>query len=98
MHKSATAAEQDFLPDPNPFEILMEGFPRPPGMSRTALAATSHSRQAGSGKSRWASARSGRHRFALDRHFRLTPGFFPGLRADHDLMPRRRERKPPLVK
>jgi|SRR5208282_5641730 len=53
---------------------------------RVARAAATHQRN----RARRAGGHR-RHRSAADRYFGLTPGFFLGLQADHDLMARRRE-------
>jgi len=92
MAKSPTITDADELPNPSPGEILMEEFLRPLGLSQTALASALrvparrineivHGKRAVTADTD----------LRLTRYFGLTPGFFLGLQADHDLMARRRE-------
>ena len=92
MLKSPTTIDPDWLPNPTPGEILLEEFLRPLAMSQTALAKKLHVpprriNEIVLGK-RAITADSD---LRLTRYFGLTPGFFLGLQADHDLMARRRE-------
>jgi antitoxin HigA-1 len=92
MSKSSTTTDADLLPNPTPGEILLEEFLRPLGLSQTGLA----------GELRVPPRRIneivlGKRAITADtdlrltRYFGLTPGFFLGLQADHDLMARRRQ-------
>jgi len=92
MSKSSTTTEPDLLPNPTPGDILMEDFLRPLGMSQTALAGAlcvspRRINEIVLGKR----AVTADTDLRLTRYFRLTPGFFLGLQADHDLLARRRE-------
>ena len=97
MSKSSIITEQDWLPNPTPGEILNEEFLRPLNLSQTALAHALrvpprrineivHGKRAVTADTD----------LRLTRYFGLTPGFFLGLQADHDLMERRRELGPAL--
>ena len=97
MSKSSTIIEQDLLPNPTPGEILLEEFLRPLNLIQTALA-----RALRVPPRRINEIVHGRRAITADtdlrltRYFGLTPGFFLGLQADHDLMERRRELGPAL--
>ena len=91
MSKSPTITDADELPNPSPGEILMEEFLRPLGLSQTALASAlrvppRRINEIVLGKR----AVTADTDLRLTRYFGLTPGFFLGLQADHDLMARRR--------
>ena len=92
MSKSSTIPNSEFLPNPSPGEILFEEFLRPLALSQTALA-----RALGVPPRRINEIVLGKRSVTADtdlrltRYFGLTPGFFLGLQADHDLMARRRE-------
>ncbi len=92
MSKSSTIMDPDWLPNPTPGEILMEEFLRPLSLSQSALA-----RALGVPPRRINEIALGKRAITADtdlrltRYFGLTPGFFLGLQADHDLMQRRRE-------
>jgi antitoxin HigA-1 len=97
MLKSSITTDPDWLPNPTPGEILLEEFIRPLKLSQTALARAlrvppRRINEIVLGK-RAVTADSD---LRLTRYFRLTPGFFLGLQADHDLMKRRRELGPDL--
>jgi addiction module HigA family antidote len=97
MSKSSITTDPDWLPNPTPGEILLEEFIRPLKLSQTALARAlrvppRRINEIVLGK-RTVTADSD---LRLTRYFRLTPGFFLGLQADHDLMERRRELGPDL--
>jgi addiction module HigA family antidote len=92
MSKSSTATDADWLPSPTPGEILLEEFVRPLGLSQSALARAlcvppRRINEIVLGKR----AITADTDLRLTRYFGLTPGFFLGLQADHDLMQRRRE-------
>jgi addiction module HigA family antidote len=92
MSNSSTTPNPQWLPNPTPGEILLEEFLRPLDMSQTALA-----RALNVPPRRINEIVLGKRAVAADtdlrltRYFGLTPGFFLGLQADHDLMERRRE-------
>jgi antitoxin HigA-1 len=92
MSKSSIITDPDWLANPTPGEILFEEFLRPLGMSQSALA-----RALRVPPRRINEIVLGRRAITADtdlrltRYFGLTPGFFLGLQADHDLMARRRE-------
>jgi antitoxin HigA-1 len=92
MSKSSTITNPDWLPNPSPGEILMEEFLRPLALSQSALA-----RALRVPPRRINEIVLGKRAITADtdlrlaRFFGLTPGFFLGLQADHDLMERRRE-------
>ena len=92
MSRSSTIIDGQALPNPSPGEILMEEFLRPLALSQTALA-----RALGVPPRRINEIVLGKRSVTADtdlrltRYFGLTPGFFLGLQADHDLMARRRE-------
>ncbi len=91
MSKSATTTEAEWLPNPTPGEILIEDFLKPLALSQTALARAlfvppRRINEIVLGK-RSISADTD---LRLTRYFGLSPGFFLGLQADHDLMERRR--------
>jgi antitoxin HigA-1 len=97
MSKSSIITDPEWLPNPTPGEILMEEFLRPLGLSQTALARALrvpprrineivHGKRAVTADTD----------LRLARYFGLTPGFFLGLQADHDLMARRRDLGPIL--
>ena len=92
MSKSSTITKQEFLPNPSPGEILLEEFLRPLTLSQSALA-----RALSVPPRRINEIVLGKRSVTADtdlrltRYFDLTPGFFLGLQADHDLMARRRE-------
>jgi addiction module HigA family antidote len=91
MSKSPTITDADELPNPSPGEILMQEFLRPLGLSQTALARAlrvppRRINEIVLGKR----AVTADTDLRLTRYFGLTPGFFLGLQADHDLMARRR--------
>jgi len=97
MSKSSIITEQDLLPNPTPGEILLEEFLRPLDLSQSALA-----RALRVPPRRINEIVQGKRAITADtdlrlaRYFGLTPGFFLGLQADHDLMERRRELGPAL--
>ena len=92
MSKSSTITNRNFLPNPSPGEILLEDFLRPLTLSQSALA-----RALSVPPRRINEVVLGKRSVTADtdlrltRYFGLTPGFFLGLQADHDLMARRRE-------
>ena len=91
MSKLSMTTDPDWLPNPTPGEILMEAFLRPLEMSQSALA-----RALRVPPRRVNEIVLGKRAITADtdlrlaRYFGLTPGFFLGLQADHDLMARRR--------
>jgi len=91
MSKLSMTTDPDWLPNPTPGEILMEEFLRPLEMSQSALA-----RALRVPPRRVNEIVLGKRAITADtdlrlaRYFGLTPGFFLGLQADHDLMARRR--------
>ena len=92
MSKSSITTDQELLPNPTPGEILLEEFLRPLGLSQTALAVALRApprriNEIVLGK-RSVTANSD---LRLTRYLGLSPGFFLGLQADHDLMARRRQ-------
>ena len=92
MSKSSIITNPQWLANPTPGEILLEEFLRPLDMSQTALA-----RALNVPPRRINEIVLGKRAVTADtdlrltRYFGLTPGFFLGLQADHDLMERRRE-------
>jgi antitoxin HigA-1 len=91
MLKSSTITETEWLHNPTPGEILLEEFLLPLSMSQTALAKALHVaprriNEIVLGKR----AITADTDLRLTRYFALTPGFFLGLQAEHDLMERRR--------
>jgi antitoxin HigA-1 len=97
MSKSSTATDDEQLRNPTPGEILMEDFLRPLKLSQTVLAVSvrvppRRINEIVLGKR----AITADTDLRLTRYFGLTPGFFLGLQADHDLMARRRELGPAL--
>ncbi len=97
MSKSSIITETDWLPSPEPAEILLKEFLRPLDLSQTALA-----RALRVPPRRINAIVLGKRAVTADadlrltRYFGLTPGVFLGLQADHDLMERRRELGPAL--
>jgi len=92
MSKLPIAADPDWLPNPTPGEILLEEFLQPLNLSQTSLARAlrvppRRINEIVLGKR----AVTADTDLRLTRYFGLTPGFFLGLQADHDLMERRRE-------
>ncbi len=92
MSKSSTITDPDWLPNPTPGEILSKEFLEPLGLSQTALARAlrvppRRINEFVLGK-RAVTADTDQR---LARDFGLSPGFFLGLQADHDLMARRRD-------
>src|SRR5271165_3102107 len=92
MSKSSTTTDAEWPSNPTPCEILMEEFLRPLGLSQSALARAlcvppRRINEIVLGKR----AITADTDLRLTRYFGLTPGFFLGLQADHDLMQRRRE-------
>jgi len=92
MSKSSTIIDAELLPNPTPGEILLAEFLAPLALSQTALARKLHVsprriNEIVLGKR----AITADTDLRLTRYFGLTPGFFLGLQADHDLMARRRE-------
>jgi len=87
MSKSATTTEAaGRLVNPTPGAVLMEDFLRPLGMSQTALAGA-----LGVSPRRVNEIVLGKRGDAdtdlrLARYWGLTPGFWPRLQIDHDLM------------
>ena len=97
MSKSSIITDPDWLPNPTPGEILLEEFLRPLDLSQSALARAlcvppRRINEIVLGKR----AVTADTDLRLTRYFGLTPGFFLGLQADHDLMERRRELGPAL--
>jgi addiction module HigA family antidote len=92
MSKSSITTNPQWLANPTPGEILLQEFLRPLDMSQTALA-----RALNVPPRRINEIVLGKRAVTADtdlrltRYFGLTPGFFLGLQADHDLMERRRE-------
>src|SRR3984957_11842520 len=92
MSKSSTTTDVEWLPNPTPGEILLEEFLRPMSLSQPARAPPlrvppRRINEIVLGKR----AVTADTDLRLTRYFGLTPGFFLGLQADHDLMARRRE-------
>ncbi|MGO9740453.1 MAG: HigA family addiction module antitoxin [Roseiarcus sp.] len=92
MSKSSTITDPDWLPNPTPGEILSKEFLEPLGLSQTALARAlrvppRRINEIVLGKR----AVTADTDLRLARYFGLSPGFFLGLQADHDLMARRRD-------
>ncbi len=92
MSKSSTITDPDWLPNPTPGEILSKEFLEPLGLSQTALARAlrvppRRINEIVLGKR----AVTADTDLRLARYFGLSPGFFLGLHADHDLMARRRD-------
>lgn len=92
MSKSSITTDPEELPNPTPGEILRADFLEPAAMSQTGLARALHVpprriNEIVLGKR----AITADTDLRLARYFGLTPGFFLGLQADHDLMRRRRE-------
>jgi antitoxin HigA-1 len=92
VSKSSTTTDVEWLPNPTPGEILLEEFLRPMSLSQTALAVAvcvppRRINEIVLGKR----AVTADTDLRLTRYFGLTPGFFLGLQANHDLMARRRE-------
>jgi addiction module HigA family antidote len=92
MSKSSMTIDSDWLLNPTPGEILLEEFLGPLKLSQTALARAlrvppRRINEIVLGKR----AITADTDLRLTRYFGLTPGFFLGLQADHDLMERRRE-------
>jgi addiction module HigA family antidote len=82
----------ELLPNPHPGEILLEEFLKPMGVSQNALARAVHVpprriNEIVLGKR----AITADTDLRLARYFGMPEGFFLGLRADYDLMERRRE-------
>ncbi|MDM9627082.1 HigA family addiction module antitoxin [Rhizobium sp. S152] len=95
MSKSSiTIAEDEYLPNPHPGEILLEEFLTPMALSQNALA-----RALRVPPRRINEIVLGKRSVTADtdlrlaRYFGLSEGFFLGLQADHDLMQRRRQIK-----
>ena len=91
MSKSSITTDPELLPNPTPGEILLK-FLRPLGLSQTALAGAlrvppRRINEIVLGKRAITAGADLR----LTHYFGLTPGFFLGLHADHDLMARRRQ-------
>jgi antitoxin HigA-1 len=92
MSKSSTTIDPESPPNATPGEILMEEFLQPLGLSQSALP-----RALRVPPRRINEIVLGKRAITADtdlrlaRYFGLTPGFFLGLQADHDLMQRRRE-------
>jgi len=90
MSRSSTTTEQ--LPSPTPGKILLEEFLRPMALSQTALA-----RAVGVSPRRINEIVLGKRAVTADsdlrmtRYFGLSEGFFLRLKADHDLLARRRQ-------
>jgi addiction module HigA family antidote len=87
-----TITDEEFLPSPDPGEILAEEFMRPLGLSQNALARSIHVpprriNELVQGKR----AVSADTDLRLARYLGLSEGFFLGLQADHDLMERKRQ-------
>ena len=92
MSKSSMITDPDWLENPTPSEILLEEFLKPFNLSQTALARAlrlppRRINENVLGKR----AVTADTDLRLTRYFGLTPGFFLGLQADHDLMERRHE-------
>jgi addiction module HigA family antidote len=92
MSKSSIITDADELPNPTPGDILRADFLEPLGLSQTALARVlrvppRRVNEIVLGKR----AVTADTDLRLTRYFGLTPSFFLGLQADHDLMRRRRE-------
>ncbi len=97
MSKSSTITNPDWLANPTPGEILMEELLRPLALSQSALARSPRvpPRRINEIVLDKRAVTAGADP-RLTRYFGLTPGFFLGLQADHDLMERRRELGPDL--
>ena len=93
MSKSSTTmAEDEFLPNPHPGEILLLEFLRPLGLSQNALARAVHVpprriNEIVLGK-RDVTADTD---LRLARYFGMSEGFFIGLQTDFELLQRKRE-------
>ena len=90
MSRSSTTT--DLLPNPHPGEILLEEFPKPMGLSQTALANAiqvppRRINEIVLGKR----AITADTDLRLARYFGLSEGFFLGLQTDYELMSRRRQ-------
>jgi len=89
---SIITADDAFLPNPHPGEILAEEFMRPLAISQNALA-----RAIGVSPRRINELVHGKRAVTADtdlrlaRYFGVSEGFFLGLQVDYDLMRRRRE-------
>lgn len=89
---STTTAEDEFLPNPHPGEILLEDFLKPMGLSQNALA-----RAVRVPPRRINELVLGKRSVTADtdlrlaRYIGLSEGVFLGLQNDHDLMERRRQ-------
>jgi antitoxin HigA-1 len=97
MSKSPITTDPDWLLNPTPGEILLEEFSRPLDLNQSALARAlrvppRRINEIVLGKR----AVTADTDLRLTRYFGLTPGFFLGMQADHDLMERRRELGPDL--
>ena len=92
MSKLSMTMDHDWLSNPKPGEHLQETFLRPLALSPSELA-----RRLRVPPRRINEIVLGRRAITADtdlrlaRYFGVTPGFFLGLQADHDLMERRRE-------
>lgn len=92
MSKLSMIMDTDWLPNPKPGEHLRETFLQPLALSPSELA-----RRLRVPPRRINEIVLGRRAITADtdlrlaRYFGVTPGFFLGLQADHDLMERRRE-------
>ena len=92
MSKSLTITDPEWLHNPTPGEVLLEDFLRPLNLSQSGLARAlrvppRRINEIVLGKR----AVTADTDLRLSRYFRLTPGFFLGLQADHDLLERRRQ-------
>jgi addiction module HigA family antidote len=100
MSKSATTIEAvELLHNPTPGDVLMEDFLRPIGMSQTALAKAlavppRRINEIVLGKR----AVTADTDLRLSRYWGVSEGFWLRLQADHDLMQRRRQLGPALLK
>lgn len=90
--KSKSSITTDLLPNPHPGEILAEEFLKPMDLSQTALA-----RAIGVPPRRINEIVLAKRAITADtdlrlaRYFRMSEGFFLGLKVDYELMDRKRK-------
>jgi antitoxin HigA-1 len=92
MSELSTITDPEFLANPSPGEILLEGFLEPLALSQTALAdklrvSPRRINEIVIGKR----AITADTDLRLTRYFGRTSGLFLGLQADYDVMARHRE-------